>query len=309
MSQHISRPGAELQLPQERLLADALSSIANAIFITDRNGCIVWANQACCRLTGYALEELLGCTPSLLKSGMQSASFYAELWRTVLAGNVWRGILIDRRKDRTLYTVDETITPLMDEQGAITHFIAIQHDISVQKQEHARDHYLAYHDVLTGLPNRALFLDLLRQAISHAKRMDNALALLFLDLDNFKTVNDTFGHDLGDRLLLAVAERLSAAVRKSDTVARFGGDEFAILLPDLLASGVASTLAGKLTDTIARPFVIAVQKISIGISIGIAICPADGEEPDELMRKADQAMYLAKKRGGNNYQFTNGHVS
>jgi diguanylate cyclase (GGDEF)-like protein len=130
-----------------------------------------------------------------------------------------------------------------------------------------------------------------------------------LDLDNFKTVNDTFGHDLGDRLLLAVAERLSAAVRKSDTVARFGGDEFAILLPDLLASGVASTLAGKLTDTIARPFVIAVQKISIGISIGIAICPADGEEPDELMRKADQAMYLAKKRGGNNYQFTNGHVS
>lgn len=308
MSQQTARSGTPLQLPQESLLATALTAVANAIFITDCMGRIIWANQAFSRLSGYPLDEVLGHTPALLKSGMQSASFYAELWRTILAGKVWRGLIVDRRKDGTLYTADETITPLVDGQGVMTHFIAIQQDIPLRKEENERDHYLAYHDVLTGLPNRALFLDLQRQAMCRTQHMHRILALLFLDLDNFKPVNDTFGHIIGDRLLLAVAERLSAAIRKSDTVARFGGDEFAILLPDLLDTRAAVTLARKLIATIARPFVIAEQKIHVAVSIGIAIYPADAEEPEELIRKADQAMYLVKRRGGNNYQFASGYL-
>jgi diguanylate cyclase (GGDEF)-like protein len=236
---------------------------------------------------------------------MQSQSFYAEFWRTILAGNVWRGVMVDRRKDGTLYTVDETVTPLFDRDGVVTHFVVIQNDITLRKQQDERNHYLAYHDVLTGLPNRALFLDLQRQALFHAKRAQHLVAILFLDLDKFKPVNDSFGHDIGDRLLLAVAERLSAAIRKSDTVARFGGDEFAIVLPALIDAGVVEALACKLINTMARPFVVENHRLQISASIGISIYPTDGEEPDELMRKADQAMYLAKNRGGNSYQFSN----
>lgn len=306
MSQPTPISGTLADTPQVSLLASALSSIANAIFVTDATGRIVWANQAFTRLSGYSPQELIGHTPSLIKSGMQSESFYNELWRTVLAGRVWRGFVVDRRKDGTLYTADETITALADEQGAISHFIAIQNDVSLPKYEQERDHHLAYHDVLTGLPNRALFLDLERQAVSHARCAGRQLAVLFLDLDKFKPVNDSFGHDIGDRLLMAVAERLRSAVRKSDTVARFGGDEFVILLPDLPDAGVAKALAGKLAQTIARPFVISEKMIHIGASIGIAIYPADSEDSDDLMRKADQAMYLAKKRGGNSFQLPGG---
>jgi diguanylate cyclase len=285
------------------LLAKALSCAANAILLTDRSGKIVWANAAFCHLTGYGLHELLGESPALVKSGMQSEVFYAELWRTILAGNAWRGQMVDKRKDGSLYSVDETITPLLDEQGVITHFIAIQQDMTLQKDEQQRVQYLAYHDVLTGLPNRALFLDLEQQAMSYANRTQHGLALLYLDLDGFKGVNDLFGHAVGDRLLLAVADRLSAAIRKSDTVARFGGDEFAILLPDLVDTGVADSLASKLTKSIAQPFVIAEQELHVGVSIGVALYPSDGDTPDELIQKADQAMYLAKRRGGGSYQF------
>lgn len=211
--------------------------------------------------------------------------------------------MTDRKKDGTLYTVDETITPLLDEHGVITHFIAIQQDMTLRNQQQEQDHYLAYHDALTGLANRTHFLELQQQAMLHAAHTKDMLALLFLDLDKFKAVNDTLGHDIGDRLLQAVAERLKAAVRKSDTVARFGGDEFAILLMGLLDMEVAITLACKLVATLAQPFVIAEHKLHIGVSIGISIYPGDGETQDDLMRKADQAMYAAKQQGGGKYQF------
>jgi diguanylate cyclase (GGDEF)-like protein/PAS domain S-box-containing protein len=294
-----------LPLPQQPLLASALGSVANAIFITDGAGRIIWANPAFSRLSGYSLEEMFGSTPAIITSGMQSQSFYAEFWSTILAGNVWRGVMVDRRKDGTLYTMDETVTPLFDRDGVVTHFVAIQNDITLRKQQDERDHYLAYHDVLTGLPNRALFLDIQRQALFHAKRAQHLVAIQFLDLDKFKPVNDSFGYDVGDRLLLVVAGRLSAAIRKSDTVARFGGDEFTILLPALIDAGVVEALVRKLIDTMARPFVVADHRLQISASIGISIYPTDGEDPDELMRKADQAMYLAKNRGGNSYQFSN----
>ena len=260
-------------------------------------------NQAFSRLCGYAPEELFGNTPAMLNSDMQSKPFYVDLWQTILSGKVWRGIIIDRRKDGTLYTVDETITPLLNEHGSITHFIAIQQDMTLQSQQQEQERYLAYHDMLTGLPNRGHFIKLLEQEMLHAARAKEMFAVLFLDLDKFKPVNDTFGHDVGDRLLQAVAERLQSAIRKSDTVARFGGDEFAILLVGLLDMEVAITIACKLVSTLAQPFVIGEHKIHIGVSIGIAMYPADGKTQEELTRKADQAMYAAKQQGGNSYRF------
>lgn len=284
------------------LLTRAMMCAANAIFITDAMGRIVWTNHAFSQLSGYAPEEVIGYTPAILKSGKQSESFYLELWQTILTGNVWRGVMVDRRKDNTLYTVDEIITPLLDEKGNVTHFLAIQHDMTLRKKEDERNYYLAYHDTLTGLPNRAFFLGVQQQAISQAKLTHQMLALLFLDLDNFKPVNDTHGHAIGDQLLAAVAERLRAAIRKTDTVARFGGDEFAILLIDLVDMKIATGLARTLIEILSQPFVLGEQKIQTHASIGIAIYPYDGEEAETLLANADKAMYQAKKQGGNNYQ-------
>lgn len=291
------------KLPRRTLLTSALESVANAIFITDEAGHIVWVNQAFTELSGYSMREAYGKTPAMLKSGMQSEAFYTDLWQTILSGKAWRGVVIDRRQDGTHYTVDETITPLVNAQGVITHFISIQLDITPRRKEDERDHYLAYHDALTGLPNRRLFLNLQHQAMLHARQSRYLVALLFLDLDRFKPVNDKHGHEIGDQLLQAVAERLVAAVRRSDTVARFGGDEFAVLLPGLADIEVAITLTCKLIASIAQPFMIAEHKIRVGASVGISIFPVDGEEQEELIRKADQAMYLAKKQGGGNYRF------
>lgn len=294
---------------QQHLLAQALAATANAIFITDDAGRIVWTNDAFNRLSGYSQEDTIGRTPAILQSGKQSHSFYTEMWQTILGGKIWQGEVIDQKKDGSLYTVDEIITPLFNDEGTITHFIAIQHDISQRKKESERDHHLAYHDVLTNLPNRTHFLGMQQQAISHAKRTQHMLATLFLDLDKFKPVNDKLGHHTGDQLLSAVAERLRSAVRQGDIVARFGGDEFAILLTDLPDREVATVLAQKLIDTLSRPFVLRGQKINIGASIGIAVYPDDGENPETLLMNADKAMYQAKCHGGSNYQLYDAALS
>lgn len=280
------------------LFARALSGAANPIFITNNSGHIIWVNTAFSERSGYSQAEAAGQTPSFLKSGNHDASFYRDLWRTILAGRVWRGEVVERRKDGSLYTADEIITPLKDDEGIITHFIAIQNDITQRKQEAEREHFLAYHDSLTGLYNRVLFLDLLQRAVARSARGSNPFALLFLDVDNFKLVNDTFGHDTGDRLLAAIAERLSAAVRKAtDIVARLSGDEFAILQADLADPQAALSLGRKLLASISQPFVLEGLRVQSGVSIGIAIYPAHGETPEDLLRNADTAMYLAKKSG------------
>jgi diguanylate cyclase len=284
-------------------MAKALATAADPIFITDHTGCIVWVNEAFSERSGFSPQEAVGQTPSFLKSGRHDESFYRELWQTILAGRVWRGEVVERGKDGSLYTADEVITPLRDDKGSVTHFVAIQHDITLHKQEAEREHFLAYHDALTGLYNRVLFLDLVQQAIARSKRSMHPLALLFLDLDNFKLINDTFGHETGDRLLVAVAERLSAAVRKTtDAVARLSGDEFAILQTGLNDAQAALSLARKLIHSISLPFVLEGRKVQIGVSVGIAIHPTDGELPEELLRNADKAMYLAKSRGGGDCQ-------
>lgn len=289
------------QFPPQ-ILSRALACSATAIFITDAGGRIVWVNAAFSLLTGYEAAEAVGATPALLKSGRQSDAFYADLWQTILAGEVWRGTMTDRRKDASLFTVDEVITPLLDESGNITHFIAIQHDMTLRKKIDDENAYLAHHDVLTGLANRALFLMLEEHALTRARDSGQPLALLFIDIDGFKPINDTHGHGVGDQLLVAISERLRASVKRTDITARFGGDEFLILLTRLPDTEVPAALARKLLGLLAEPFMLAGQRIEVRASIGIAIYPEHGSDAASLLAHADRAMYCAKKMGGNHYR-------
>ena len=293
----------DTQAPSEALLAQALADTATAIFITDRSGKIIWANNAMSQLCGFDVEAMVGAAPSLLNSGEQGNPFYDHLWQTLESGNVWQGEIVDRRKDGSLYTVDEIITPLLDRHGVITHFIAIQHDITRNKEEHEREHRMAYQDFLTGLPNRARFFVFYEDAVAHAASAGQVLATLFIDLDNFKPVNDMLGHGAGDELLVAVAERLRAGVRQADLVARVGGDEFAIVLIDLPDLSMARVLAQKLLEAMAQPFVVQGKRVGISASIGIATFPRDGVTSGVLLNRADAAMYRAKCLGGNNLAF------
>lgn len=303
MPQHDHPPDPSDQEQNDALLASALAAVANAIFITDPAGHIRWANRAFSRLSGYSTDEVLGHTPALLSSGRQRGGFYADLWRTIRAGKVWRGQLVDRRKDGQLYTVDQTVIPLLDEGGLITHFIAVQQGVPPGAPSEDQDHFLARHDALTGLPNRLYFAEIEHQQREQMRGTGHPFALMFLDLDKFKDVNDNLGHASGDQLLLAVAERLTRAVRKSDTVARFGGDEFAILLSEIPEESILTALAEKLNHVMAQPFVLGEDTVCISASIGVAVCPTDSDDPSELMRKADAAMYEVKRRGGNGHQF------
>lgn len=290
------------------LLATALASAANAVFITDSTGHIVWVNAAFCQLSGYSMHEAIGHTPAFLKSGQQTSEFYGALRRTIFAGDVWRGEIVERRKDGTLYTVDETISPVRDSSGTVTHFIAIQNDITERKEESKRSHFLAYHDALTGLPNRYFFLEALDQAIARAENDRASLAVLFVDLDSFKPVNDSLGHAIGDRLLMAVGGRLSSAVRASEVVARIGGDEFAVLLTNIPGAATAATVAKNLLEAVAQPFVLEGHTVQTTASIGISVCPSHAKTGEDLLDRADQAMYRAKRLGRNRYEiYTDEH--
>ncbi|MBK5395238.1 diguanylate cyclase [Pseudomonas sp. TH39(2020)] len=288
----------------QQLLVRALDAATNPVLITERTGCIVWINKAFCLLSGYTKPELVGKTPHLLSSGRQSTTFYRDLWLTLLAGLTWQGEMVERRKDGGSCIVNQVITPVLDHQGVVTHFIAILHNFKLMDDERANMQQLAFHDTLTGLPNRRLFLNLLDQAIDHATKHQQSLALMFIDLDRFKSVNDTLGHACGDKLLVAVAERLGRSVRRSDVVSRLSGDEFAILITCMDQVGQLEALAHKLIVAINQPFMIEAQSIEMRISVGISLFPADGVSAEDLLGQADGAMYQAKKAGGNTCRFS-----
>lgn len=286
-----------------RKLSSALDQAADAVMITDRRGVIEYVNPAFVHISGYSRAEALGRTPSLLRSGRHDPAYYQDMWATVLRGEVFRGTLINRRRDGTLYHEQKTITPLKDQHGAITHFIATGRDISeqVQAQEHLL--HLAHHDALTDLPNRSLFMDRTEHAIARARRSGSQVGLLFLDLDGFKEINDSLGHDAGDQLLRLVADRLRAAVRQGDTVSRLGGDEFTILIEGIERPDNASAVADKIVDSLAQPFSIAGAIRHIAASIGISIYPTDGEQPEALLTQADKAMFEAKREAPGSFRF------
>ncbi len=285
------------------------------IVVTDRQGLILRANPAYCRMTGYSEAELLGQNPRLLKSGRQEPAFYQALWDSLVSTGRWQGELWNRRKSGEHYvqwTNIDAVHARSDAgsgQGEEELYVGIASDISELVQTRERLANLAYYDTLTGLPNRVLFHDRLRQALAQSRREKEHLALIFADLDNFKTVNDTLGHAAGDELLVAMAERLQACVRESDTVARLGGDEFALVLMDARGPQEMARIAQLIIGALSRPARVMGYDVTSSASLGITFYPNDGETPEELLKNADVAMYRAKERGRNNYQFFTGDMA
>lgn len=267
------------------------------ILITDANLAIVSVNAACCRITGYAAEEMIGQSPRLLQSGRHDKGFYEEMWRAIDSRGNWRGELWDKRKNGEAFPIWISISVVRNAQGRITHYFAIMSDVSERKRSEEQIHYLAYFDVLTGLPNRSLFFRLTDQALLEAKRDQAHAALLFVDLDRFKPINDSLGHEVGNQLLRQVATRLREALRAEDVVARLGGDEFAVALFDIAQRDHAANVARKLLDVLKEPFRIHNHELKLGASIGIAIYPEDSPDTETLLRLADLAMYRAKQSG------------
>ena len=295
----IERKNAELQL---QLVAKVFEQGNEVIMITDSHGCLMRVNDAFLQTTGYTEAEALGRSPSMLSSGRHDKDFYRIMWDSLLSQGHWQGEIWNRRKDGSVYPEWLSISTLRDGGGTVTNYIAIATDISKSKEDEAHIRQLADFDPLTGLPNRRLLQDRVQTALSHAQRNHESLAIMFLDLDRFKNVNDSLGHQVGDELLVQVAQRLKAALREQDTVCRLGGDEFVILCSDTDASGAAH-VASKLMEATSPRYLIQQQELAITFSIGIALFPADGDTFEELSMRADTAMYRAKQTGRNAYRF------
>lgn len=287
---------------QLRLAATVFEGTTEGIVIADSTGTIVSVNRAFSKLTGYAPQEALGKTPAILQSGRHDQAFYRDMWNQALIGGSWQGEVWDRRKDGALFPAWLTISVVREENGAPRYFVGIFSDISLIKESQRRIEYLANFDALTGLPNRNLFLDRLKHAVARAARQGERFALMFIDLDNFKVINDVLGHDAGDLLLQEVAARLRKCIRDSDTVARLGGDEFTVLLETSDPSAVART-AQRIVDALAAAFILRGEEVFVTCSIGISLYPDNGTDDQTLMKNADIAMYRAKQQGKNSFQF------
>jgi two-component system CheB/CheR fusion protein len=270
--------------------------------VTDAHQKILTVNSAFTQVTGYEAEEAIGQTPKMLSSGKQDASFYKSMWGHLETHGWWQGEVWNKRKSGDIYPEWLTINAVHDPEGNIINYVGIFSDISVVKESQRKVEFLATHDELTGLPNRALFLDRLRQAIAHAERGENSFAVLFIDLDNFKVINDSMGHAAGDDLLKEISARLRDCVRGGDTVARFGGDEFALLIEEATVAEAEMT-AHRISDAMLRPHAIGRQNVYPGASIGICLYPNDGLDPETLLKNADSAMYQAKDGGKRAHHF------
>lgn len=288
---------------QMQLLASAFQYSGEAILITDRENKIVTVNPAFTTLTGYTAEEAVGRNPKFLSAGRSTKSDYEAMWEGILQRGFWQGEIWDRRKDGAIYPKWISVSVIRDDSGEIRYHVAHFSDISAERAIEAQLQHIAHHDVLTGLLNRHSLKGRLDQALAAARREGGRLALLFIDLDRFKGINDTLGHHIGDELLIEVARRLQESVRDSDVVARLGGDEFVIMLTGIEHSSAVAMVAEKLVFSVGDPYLIEGHDLYTSPSIGIAIYPMDGEDGDTLMKNADAAMYHAKSSGRNNFQF------
>lgn len=294
-------------LTDSRIAATAFES-QEGMLIIDNKGNILRVNQAFTTITGYSAEEVIGKNPRLLNSGRQSDTFYTELWQSIETNGVWRGEIWNRRKNGEVYPEFLTITSVKDQQGQTTHFVAFILDITLRKSAEDEIKQLAFFDALTELPNRRLFMDRLEHALLTRTRNSRGGALLFIDLDNFKALNDTLGHGMGDELLKQVGQRLRTCVRECDTVARLGGDEFLIMLEDLAdktldAAEQTRIVANKILTTLNQPYLFPEQEYNNTPSIGVTLFQDGKQSADELMKQADIAMYQSKKAGRNTLRF------
>lgn len=284
-------------------LSRAVEQSPTMVIITDAKGVIEYVNEEFTEVTGYTQDEVRGLTPGILNGGSTSREFYAQMWKTIMSGHDWHGEIRNKTKTGQLFWSMLSISPIQDENGVITHFIGVSEDISAQKNSQAQIEQLAYYDPLTRLGNRRLFREQLEQELKKAQREQTTLALFYLDLDNFKQINDTLGHDMGDRLLQTIADRLRMTLRNYDLIARLGGDEFIALLPNVSGPNEAGIVAQKLLSAVCEPLQLGRSEVTATVSLGITLAPGDGRDWPVLMKNADMAMYRAKREGRNNFQF------
>ncbi|MDT9000980.1 EAL domain-containing protein [Paucibacter sp. APW11] len=291
----------ERQQTDLRLAAKVFEHCYDGIMVTDPDTAIVDVNPAFCRITGYAREEVLGKTPRLLASTMNGPLFHLRMWKFLHENDYWSGDVWNVRKDGELYAERLAISAVRDANGVLQQYVGVFSDISSAKKHEAELDRIANYDALTGAPNRRLFADRLNQAIARSQRSARPLAICYLDLDGFKAVNDEFGHEGGDQLLVETTRRLHGVLRTEDTVARIGGDEF-VLLVDLMVAEECPALLQRLLQAVSAPLLIQGKACVISASIGVTLYPQDAADADTLLRHADQAMYRAKEQGKNRYQ-------
>lgn len=292
------RTEAELQLAKK-----IIEVSSEGMVVTDCSATITDVNEAFCRISGYSRAELIGNNPRILNSGRHSEKFYHEMWASLLSKGQWRGEIWDRRKSGEIYPKLLSINAVTNHRDEVTHYVGFSADISKLKKTEKTLQLLAHFDPLTGLANRTLLKDRLNQAIVEARRKNHLVALLLLDLDRFKDINDTLGHPVGDRLLIEAGKRLSECFREADTVSRWGGDEFVVVIPELHTIGEASVMGRRIMQSLSKPFDLNDRQLYVTCSIGMAVFPSDGDEIDTLLRHCDTALYKAKEDGRNRMRF------
>jgi diguanylate cyclase (GGDEF)-like protein/PAS domain S-box-containing protein len=286
------------------LFSAAIENVTDAVEITDSEARYLYVNSAFERVTGYTRQEVLGKTPAaLLRSGKHDEVFYRDMFNTVWQGQVWQGSYSGRRKDGPSLDLNVTLSPILSSEGKLTHIVAVKREITERQRLESSIYYQAFHDLLTGLPNRILFQDRLSSALANVRRTQSLLGVMFLDLDRFKAINDSFGHTVGDRLLQAAAERMRNCLREGDTLSRWGGDEFTLLMPQIGDGNEAKSIAQRILTALESTFEIEGHALQCSASIGIAFYPQDGEDAETLLKHADVALYHAKDCGRNCYQF------
>jgi diguanylate cyclase (GGDEF)-like protein/PAS domain S-box-containing protein len=282
-----------------RLHTTAFDNSHEGITLTNAQGEILDVNPAFTRITGYERSEVIGRNPRVLKSGRHDQAFYAAMWKSVLDTGTWRGEIWNRSKFGDVYPELLSISAVHDDDGQLTNFVAVFSDISRLKEQEKQLVQMAYFDALTGLPNRVLLADRIVQASAQTRRSNTLMAVCYLDLDGFKPINDTWGHDVGDQLLIEVANRFKATLRAGDTVARLGGDEFVLLMLGLADMAECERAVQRMLHAVSNPLLVAPQPVMLSASIGVSVFPVDDCDADTLLRHADQAMYRAKQSGKN----------
>ncbi len=287
-----------------RLAAAVFNTASEAIVVCDEYNRFITVNPAFTQITGYSKVEVVGQNPRILSSGRQSADFYRNMWNELQEHGAWQGEIWNRRKSGEIYAEWLSVSTIRDKNNKIIQYVGVFYDVTERKQYEALIYYQATYDTLTDLPNRNLFLQRLAQALLDAERLQHTLALMFIDLDNFKWINDNLGHTCGDEVLKEVARRLQKSVRNSDMVARLGGDEFVIFLPHIVEENVIKIIAKRILTTLREPISTAQAPIkALGGSIGITLYPQDALDVQTLLHYADAAMYAAKQAGRNQFRF------
>ena len=287
-----------------RTVAESLfNNSSEGVCITDADAKIIEVSQTLCRITGYSKTDLLGNTPQVFHSDLQDLAYYQRMWESLLETGHWSGELWNRKPNGNLYAIRLNIAAVCNESSQVTNYVGVMADITAAKLHLQELERTADHDALTGLPNRSLLTDRLQQAMAHSVRTNLFLAVCFLDLDGFKSINDSYGHAVGDDVLREIATRLKNSVRIGDTVSRIGGDEFVLLLWGLEKIDECKTTIDRVIGEVARPLLPNNNVTTLSASIGVAIYPSDGADQCELLAHADRAMYHSKQVGGNRYTF------